>query len=184
MGAKTKRERKRSIMKLFKFAILGLAVLFLVLTALSLLFPSDLRVARVVNIAAPKEKVLDAVSDFQAWKNWNQFLKPNTLSNVRYSTPSAGRGATLEADQLTIRETAVDSGGILLHWNLKGGKAIDGGIQFGNGNRDSLAVVWYFDLHFRWYPWEKMGIFVYDRKLGPIMEESLAGLKQFVENSR
>ena len=169
-------------MKVIKFAVLSLIVLVLVLTVLSLLFPSDLRVARAVNIAAPKEKVFGAISDLRAWKDWNQFLRPNTLSNVRYSSPSAGKGAVLTADELTIRETAADSEGIQLHWSLKGGKEVDGGFQFGTSmNADSLAVVWYFDLHFRWYPWEKLGIFVYDRKLGPIMEESLTGLKQFVE---
>ena len=168
-------------MKIVKFALLSLVVLFLVFTGLSLLFPANLRVARVVKIAAPKEKVFGAISDFRAWKDWNQFLRPNTLSNVRYSSPSAGKGAILTADELIIRETAADSGGILLHWNLKGGKDVDGGIQFDSQNTDSLTVMWYFDLHFRWYPWEKMGIFVYDRKLGPIMEESLTGLKQFVE---
>jgi hypothetical protein len=169
-------------MKIVKFALLSLVVLFLVFTGLSFLFPSNLRVARVVNIAAPKEKVFGAISDFRAWKDWNQFLRPNTLSNVRYSSPSAGKDAILEADELTIRETAADSDGIQLHWNLKGGKQVDGGFQFGSLHTDSLTVMWYFDLHFRWYPWEKMGIFVYDRKLGPIMEESLTGLKQFVEN--
>ncbi|HEY4291091.1 MAG TPA: SRPBCC family protein [Puia sp.] len=170
-------------MKFIKFVILSLVVLFLAFTGLSLLFPSHLRVARVVNIAAPKEKVFSAVSDLRTWKEWNQFLRTNTLSNVRYSSPSAGKGAVLTADELTVRETGADSDGVQLHWNLKGGKEVDGGIGFGSPNSDSLTVMWYFDLHFRWYPWEKLGIFVYDRKLGPIMEESLTGLKQFVENS-
>ena len=171
-------------MKIVKFALLSLVVLFLVLTGLSLLFPANLRVARIVSIAAPKEKVFGAVSDLHAWKDWNQFLRPNTLSNVRYSSPSAGKGAMLEAEELTIRETAADSAGIGLHWNLRGGKEVGGGFQFASQNADSLTVMWYFDLHFRWYPWEKLGVFVYDRKLGPIMEESLTGLKQFVEKSR
>jgi Polyketide cyclase / dehydrase and lipid transport len=171
-------------MKVIKFTVLSLVIFLVVLTALSLLFPSDLRVARVVNIAAPKEKVLDAISDLRAWRDWNQFLRPNTLSNVRYSSPSAGKGAVLTADELTVRETAADSDGVQLRWNLRGGKEVEGGFQFGSMNADSLAVVWYFDLHFRWYPWEKLGVFVYDRKLGPIMEESLTGLKQFVEKSR
>ena len=170
-------------MKFIKFAILGLVVLFVVLTALSLLFPSDLRVARVVNVAASKQKVYSAVSDFNAWKQWNKFLSPNTLSNVRVSSPSDGMGAMLISDELNIREIAADYSGVLLKWSLKGGKEVDGGFQFSSTNTDSLTVVWYFDLHFRWYPWEKLGVFVYDRKLGPIMEESLTGLKQFVEKS-
>jgi hypothetical protein len=172
-------------MKFIKFAILSLVVLFLVLTALSLLFPANLRVSRVINVAAPKDKVFDAVSDFRTWKQWNSFLQGNTLTNVHFSSPPGGKGALLSANELTIRETAADSDGILLHWNLKGGKEVDGGFRFGalSPSTDSLTVLWYFDLHFRWYPWEKLGVFVYDRKLGPVMEESLTGLKQFVENS-
>lgn len=169
------------IMKLVKFALISLVVLFIVLTGLSLLFPSHLRVSRVINVVASREKVFGAVSDFRAWKNWNQFLSPNTLTNVQFSSPSSGKGAVLGSQELTIRETSADSDGVLLHWNLKGGKEVEGGFRFGSPNADSLTVMWYFDLHFRWYPWEKLGVFVYDRKLGPIMEESLTGLKQFVE---
>lgn len=168
-------------MKLIKFGLLSLIVLFLVLTGLSLLFPSHLRVSRVVNIAAPRQTVAAAVGDFRAWKNWNGFLYGNTLTNVRYSDPSSGKGAVLTASELTVRETASDSDGVGLHWELKGGKEVDGGFRFGSLNADSLTVMWYFDLHFRWYPWEKLGVFVYDRKLGPVMESSLAGLKQFIE---
>jgi len=171
-------------MKLVKFALLSLLVLFLVLTCLSFLFPSHLRVARVINVAASRERVINTVGDFNSWKDWNRFLSANTLSNVHISSPSGGKGAVLRSDELTIRETAVDSDGVSLHWSLKGGKEVEGGFRVGTSNRGSLAVLWYFDLHFRWYPWEKLGVFVYDRKLGPAMEESLDGLKQFVESSR
>jgi hypothetical protein len=168
-------------MKLVKFALLSLLVLFVVLTCLSLLFPSDLRVARIISVAAPREKVIGTIGDLGSWKDWNKFLGGNTLTNVHISTPSGGKGAVLSSDELTIRETAVDSGSVSLHWSLKGGKEVESGFSVGQSTSDSLAVVWYFDLHFRWYPWEKLGIFVYDRKLGPAMEESLEGLKQFVE---
>jgi hypothetical protein len=95
-----------------------------------------------------------------------------------------GVGARLSSDQMTITETAADSDGITLGWDMKGGKQYTGGIAVGRVNPDSLTVQWWFDLNFRWYPWEKLGIFVYDRKLGPVMEESLAGLRQYVEKSR
>jgi len=169
-------------MKLLKFALLSLLVLFVVLTCLSFLFPSDLRVARIVNIAAPREKVITTVGDLSSWKDWNKIAGGNTLTNVRISSPSGGKGAQLSSDELTVRETAVDSGGVSLHWSLKGGKEVEGGFQLGSAGPGTVVVVWYFDLHFRWYPWEKLGIFVYDRKLGPAMEESLEGLKRIVEN--
>src|SRR5215472_12887097 len=156
-----------------KFLIISLISVFLVLTALSLLFPSDLRVQRVVNIAAPREKVLSAVADLKTWPEWNGFIRGTGLTHVSLSATTAGAGARLSSDQMTITETAVDSDGIALDWDLKGGKRHPGGIAVGILNRDSITVQWWFDLHFRWYPWDKLGVFVYDRKLGPVMEESL-----------
>jgi hypothetical protein len=83
---------------------------------------------------------------------------------------------------MAISILAVDSNGVQLNWALTGGKQFRGGMQFlPSFNADSLTVQWWFDVHFRWYPWEKLSILVYDRKLGPVMEESLKGLKRFVE---
>jgi hypothetical protein len=171
-------------MRLIKYAVLAAVTFFLVLTALSLLIPSDVRVARVINVAASPRQVYAAVSDFRAWRGWNDFVSKTPLTNVSYSSPSGGRGAFLRSDQLRIDERDVDSNGVLLNWEMTGGKQFTGGFQFQSVNPDSLTVQWWFDFHFRWYPWEKLGIFVYDRKLGPAMEESLKGLKRFVENSR
>lgn len=172
-------------MRLIKFALLGLVALLAVLTVISLLLPSDIRVSRVVNVAAlRKAEVYAAVSDFQAWKRWNNFVYRSSLTNIRYSSPSGGAGAFLESDQLRIEEKKADTAGVLLNWDMAGGKQFMGGFQFLSVNPDSLTVQWWFELHFRWYPWERLGVFVYDRKLGPVMEESLGELQRFVENPR
>lgn len=172
------------VIRLIKFGFLAVAVLFVVLTVLSLLLPSDLRVTRVIDVAASRRRLDSAVGDFRTWREWNEFVTQTSLTNVRYSAPAAGAGAYLRADQLTITERRMDSAGVLLTWDLTGGKRFNGGFQFLSLNPDSLTVQWWFDFHFRWYPWERLGVFVYDRKLGPEMEESLKGLKRFVENSR
>jgi hypothetical protein len=172
-------------MRLIKFAFLGLIVLFVVLTGLSLLFPSTIRIGRSVNVAASRRQELwAAVSDFGTWKKWNDFVYQSSMTNVRYSSPSGGAGAYLRSDQLSIRETQADTAGVLLNWDITGGKHFVGGFQFLSENPDSVTVRWWFEFHFRWYPWEKLGIFVYDRKLGPAMEESLGALQRFVENQR
>jgi hypothetical protein len=172
-------------MRLIKFAFLGLVVLFLVLTALSLLFPSTIRIGRSVNIAASRrQEVYAAVSDFATWKKWNDFVYQSSLTNIRYSSPSAGAGASLRSDQLRIDETQADTAGVLMNWNIVNGKQFVGGFQFLSEFSDSITVRWWFEFHFRWYPWEKLGIFVYDRKFGPVMEESLGALQRFVENPR
>jgi hypothetical protein len=172
-------------MRWVKFAFLGLMVLLGVLTLLSLLLPSDIRISRVVNVAAyHRRAAVAAVTDFDAWKRWNDFVYRADLTNVELSSPAVGPGAFLRADQLRITETQADTAGVVLNWDMVNGKHFVGGFQFLSVNRDSLTVQWWFDFHFRWYPWEKLGVFVYDRKLGPVMEESLGKLQRYVENPR
>jgi hypothetical protein len=172
-------------MRMIRFVLLGLVVFFVVLTALSLLFPSDIRISRVVNVpVSRRQEVFAAVSDLGAWKAWNDFVYRSSVTNIRCSSPSAGVGAFLRSDQLWIGEKQADTAGVLLDWRMSNGKQFAGGFQFLPVNTDSLAVQWWFEFHFRWYPWEKLGVFVYDRKLGPAMEESLGALQRFVENPR
>lgn len=176
---------KYRYMRLIKFAILGLLALFVVLTALSLLFPSDIHISRVINVpASRRQEAYAAVSDFQTWKKWNDFVYQSSLTNIRYSSPSAGTGAFLRSDQLQIDEKEADTAGVLMNWDMVHGKQFVGGFQFLSLNPDSLTVQWWFEFHLRWYPWERLGIFVYDRKLGPVMEESLGALQRYVENPR
>jgi Polyketide cyclase / dehydrase and lipid transport len=172
------------MLQFIRFLILSVVVLFVVSTLLSLLFPSHLRVMRAVNVAAPRARVLGAIGDLRAWTQWNEFVRSTPLTNKTWSEPSAGVGAWMQSKELTIRETTSDSDGVSLDWDLKGGKRYPGGIALLQSFPDSITVQWWFDLSFRWYPWEKLGVFVYDRKLGPAMEESLAGLKRYVEISR
>jgi hypothetical protein len=171
-------------MRFVKFAVIGLLTLFLVLTAISLLFPSHLRISRVVNVPTTRARTAVVLADLHSWEEWNSFIRNVPLTNKHFSSPAYGAGATLYSDEYTIRETAADTNGIALQWDLKGGKQYAGGFDLLSTGRDSLVVQWWFDLHFRWYPWEKMGAFVYDRKLGPAMEESLDSLRGYLEKSR
>ncbi len=170
-------------MRVIKFFIISVIVLFVVLIALSLLFPSRLRVSRAINLAAPKEKVVAAVGDLRQWEVWNAFIRATPLTSKVYSTPASGKGAFLHSDQLnlTLLNTHADS--IAVDWRLSNGKHFEGGYNVLQTASDSITVQAWFDFHFRWYPWEKLGILVYDKKFGPLMEESLAGLKLYLEKS-
>lgn len=170
-------------MRFVKFFIFALVSLFLVFTALSLLFPSHLRVTRVINVSTDKAKTLRVISDIQTWDHWNRFVQNPELTNKKFEPAAPGRGY-FSSDQMTIRLSDLDTTGVALLWDLKHGKQYPGGIDLFYINRDSLTVQWYFDLNFRWYPWEKLGAFVYDRKLGPVMEESLDSLRSYLEKSR
>jgi hypothetical protein len=172
-------------MRFIKFFLICIIFLFVVLTALSLLFPGNVRISRSVNVAVPREKVYAVLSDLRTWDQWNGFIRGTPLTGKSFSSPSAGKGAMLRSDQLVITEggAASDSNYLSFDWNQLKGRRFEGGFTLLPTPRDSLSVQYWFDFHFRWYPWEKLGIFVYDRQWGPVMEESLDSLKRYLENS-
>ncbi len=170
-------------MHFVKFILISLIALFIVLTAFSLLFPSHLRVGRDINIAAPREKVQAVIGDLHTWDHWNEFIRSSSLTNKSVSSPSSGKGAFLSSNQLTVSESVSQPGRIEFNWKQPKGKNAEGGFNLLQLRPDSLTVQWWFDFHFRWYPWEKLGLLVYDKKFGPVMEESLDSLKRYVENS-
>jgi hypothetical protein len=172
-----------AFMRFIRFILIGAIVLFGLLTALSFLFPSQVEISRTVRIRAPLKKAGNTVSDLGTWNSWNAFARSSSLSGRRVTNPSNGEGAVLSFDQLRIKEVKADSTLVLFNWDFTRGKTFAGGYSLIPLGADSVTVQAYFLFHLRWYPWEKMGIFVYDRKLGPLLEESLSGLKSYLENS-
>jgi len=168
-------------MRIIKFLCISILVLFGVLTALSFLFPSRLRMSRAINVAAPRQKIDSAIGDLRQWQHWNRFIAATPLTNLSFSTPSGGTGAFLHSDQLSLTVTSAAPDSMALDWNLSNGKHFEGGYNIVQNGGDSITIQSWFDFHFRWYPWEKLGILVYDKNFGPGMEESLSGLKRYVE---
>jgi hypothetical protein len=170
-------------MRIIKFLFISVLVLFGVLMALSLLFPSRLRMSRAINVAAPREKIDAAIGDLHQWEHWNRFISATPLTNRSFSTPASGVGAFLHSDQLSLTVTAAAPDSMKLDWSLSNGKHFEGGFNILQSGGDSITIQSWFDFHFRWYPWEKLGILVYDKNFGPGMEESLSDLKQYLEKS-
>ena len=171
------------IARILKFLFISVLVLFGVLTVLASLFPSRLHVSRAINIAAPREKIYGVVSDLQTWQQWNRFVRATPLTGKAISSPASGKGAFLHSDQLALEITTAAADSVAVDWRMSNGKHFTGGYNIlGNGG-DSITVQSWFEFHFRWYPWEKLGILVYDKQFGPLMEESLAGLKQYLEKT-
>ncbi len=58
----------------------------------------------------------------------------------------------------------------------------NGGFNIADAEDQNTVVEWYFNFHFKWYPWEKLGSMFYDKQLGQVMEKSLINLKNYTEN--
>lgn len=177
-------------MRIVKLGIICIVVLLVVSSGLSLLFPSHLRVTRSVNIGvlgksedSVRAAVMGVVTDLRTWEHWETFVKGGAANDRHYSEPSQGAGAWFKSGSLSIAETAVGIDSVHYHWELSTGKRFESGFYLFRMQRDSLTVQEWMDFRFRWYPWERLGILLYDKRLGPVLEESLAGLTDYVNKT-
>lgn len=161
-------------MKYIKLLILCFATLFIVLLGLSLLIPSHIIVSRAINLNHGQDSILNNINDLSKWKNWypgleNIALEKATEENGKIIAASAG-GVKLRIKtyndsvvnaQMQKREKPVN-----ISWKL---------IKYNNS--DSLTLQSYMDFNLKWYPWEKLSGFLFDKNYGPVMEQSLKNLK-------
>lgn len=165
------------ILKLFFISIIviGIAIVFVFA-----LFPNHIRISRVIQIQATRQKTAAIVNDLDTWQAWNELI--GATPDSRVSANSKGPGAVISANRIrmTITESSQDS--ILTHWMQENGKNFSGGFRFIETGPGGIVTEWFFDFHFRWYPWEKLGSIFYDKQLGPVMEKSLVNLKRYTEN--
>jgi len=162
-------------MRLIKLGVISIVVLFAVITGISSLLPSHVRISRAIDIEAPATKVYPLVSDMRAWGSWNEY--------IRFYHKKQWDADKLTATEITVLMDQKSDTLVTAEWIQPAGN------NFASGYRliaqDSLhsTLQWYFDFRLRWYPWEKFQSIVYDEQLGPVMEKSLANLKRQVEQS-
>jgi hypothetical protein len=171
-------------MRILRLFLISAVTLFTIMLLISLLFPSTIRISKAVNIGVPKMKAYDTLRDIKTWNQWNMFVINAPLSHISLSNPSYGTGAYLNSDQLKIIIEHCTPDSVTTLWKQENGKSFSGGFDLLPLGKDSVAIQYYFDFHFRWYPWEKFSTLVYDKNLGPVMEESLGRLKRKLENSQ
>src|SRR5689334_4957207 len=83
------------IMKKFlKWSALILAALLILATGIGFLLPSQVTVARSVDIAAPSAAVYPLLADFKhGWTRWNTFDDEDPGIQYSYAGPDSGLGA-------------------------------------------------------------------------------------------
>jgi len=163
-------------MRFIKLAIISAVVISVLLTALSLLLPSHVRISRAVNIAAAPEKISPYINDLHQWQRWNHFFLDTSMK-----AEVVGRWF-MKTNRVDVQMATPGDNFTTTMWMQPNGKMFQGNFVLLPG--DSITVVqWYFDFRLRWYPWEKISSIIYDGQMGPVMEKSLTELKELVETS-
>lgn len=167
-------------MRLAKLFFISVIVIFALLTAIGLLFPSEVRVSRAVAIHSNADTLRKYLSDVKYWKLWMAGADTNTIQFLGMKTAGAGTVAKIGTGEVSITKETQDS--IITVWKSEKGSVQNGSfVIYKDASGVNNTVQWLFTQQIGWYPWERFGSMANDKILGPVMEESLAKLKTVLE---
>src|SRR5438034_7724768 len=136
-------------MRIFKLIIGSFIVLLAIITIISLFIPPDVQISKAVEINAPKDSVMDEVSDPLHWKDW---YPVNESMKLLYIGEKAS-GALLD-DQTSLQILAINPEEVKAKYSMALAKEIMTAWKIIQAE-NSVAVQWSMDFHLHWYPWEK-----------------------------
>lgn len=159
-------------MRLIRFALISVVILFALATAIGLLLPSRVIVSRAVDISAAPEKVRAFTHGIDRWKTWVAGMGDTSVHI--YSAADAHIGYNRVTMQLQNDTTFVTN------WKGRSGTPQTSTmriIPLGS----ITTVQWQFEQQIGWMPWERLGSMMNDKILGVMMEQNLASLKTISE---
>lgn len=162
-------------MRFLKLGLISIVAIFCVMLFFSILMPSMVLVSRAVDISAPVDSIKYRVSDLNQWTNWINGMQSKTVSI------KSAKEAQLGSSTVTIN--AITDTTVVTGW-ISSTKSFQlSTIRFITRPNSTITTVqWQFEQHLNWYPWEKLGSFMNDKILGPMMEQNLLNLKHLAEN--
>jgi hypothetical protein len=175
------------MMRFIKAFIFGITGLSGIITLLSLLIPSNVRVSRttVINFAS-KDQLLRQTADLMNWQHWHPMFKAG-VAKINYSTVSAGKNAACDiiyngkATHLVITNT--DTASVEFSLQSPGENDVENTIAFiPMPSTNDTRVEWRANTKMHWYPWEKFYAIFMDKLTGPGYDAALNGLKEFMES--
>jgi hypothetical protein len=165
-------------LRIIKLGIISLIVFSLLITGISLFFPSHVRISKAIDIETSRDSLLAQVKDLSNWKNWY----PGADTMQLREKNGVVDGLLVDSAMGLVTLAAVSDTAI--HALTSGPKVRDvkSGWNFYEGSRpNTVTVQWYMDFHLRWYPWEKFSSLLLEKRYGPVMEKGLDKLKGFLE---
>jgi hypothetical protein len=163
-------------MRFVKLGLISAVVLFGMITLMSLLLPSHIRISRAIDIHAAKEKVYRPIADISQWQQWNEYVRAYHNKKIE--------NGEIRADEISISLTGSNDTLVTSEWLPPSGNKFGSGFAIIAQDSSHTTLQWYFDFHLKWYPWEKFQSIVYDQQFGPVMERTLGNLKRIAENSK
>jgi len=150
--------------RLIKLGLISIVFLFAVVTAISLLIPSHIRISKAINIHSEKDSIFALISDTSKWKQWHPAFIPKD------STPGFPAIHIVQKNQ--------NDSEIVMHLQQTGKpEVVNGWKIYEHDGVDSLTLQWYMDFNLKWYPWKKFESLFYENTYGLMMEQGLDNIK-------
>ena len=169
-------------MRFIKPAILSLVILFLLVTGISLLIPSHVRISKAINMKTMPDSVWKEVDDLHRWERWNPFFSELSSKKISWLDTIPGKWNSIKVENTTIawkEKNQEEHIAELLSNNRQ--PMVIGWKCIPHLHTDSLTLQWYIDFRLRWYPWEKFASLLFEKSYGTKMEQGLANLKTLLE---
>lgn len=145
-------------MKYLKLALISFVFFFLLITAFSLLIPSNVNTSRAIDVNVDQAAAVKFISN------------PGNL-NTWY--PGA------DSTKVDLQITEVTDSSILAIFRNKRRSTQWLVIP---SSKDQVTIQWSMQTRLRWYPWEKFSSLLFEKQFGTQMEISLTRLKAALEN--
>jgi hypothetical protein len=176
------------MMRFIKAFLFGITGLFIIITLLSLLITSNVRVVRttVINnttIVKPYQQTVD----LKNWKNWHPIFKTG-VATISFGNISFGKNAACDIkynNKIThLLITDTDSSFVKFVLQSPGENDIENIIGITPlTSSNEVRIEWRALTKLHWYPWEKFYAIFLDKITGPGYDAALTGLKDFIEKN-
>lgn len=178
-------------MRFIKRFILTILSALALLAAIALLLPDRAHVERSVAIDALPSAIFPLIIDFREFERWSPWLARDPAAELRYSTPAAGKGASMSwhstnpevgsGRQRIVAAQRDEMVKILLEFEGHGTAFATFLVEPAAGGS---TLTWQFDMQFGYDLIERyLGLFL-DRWIGPDYELGLQNIKRLAETKR
>ena len=158
-------------MRLIKMAIISFVFLFGIITLISLLIPSHVRVSKAINLTSDESDVLALVSDKDKWPLWHPAYEQNNDSvHQVWIQQTTWRKLTQNDSVVIVELQPKDKKPIINGWKL-----------YHHDHSGPMTLQWYMDFQLSWYPWQKFRSLFYEGTYGQMMEKGLNNLKEHAQ---
>jgi hypothetical protein len=161
------------IMRFIKLIFISVFILSLLVTGISLLFPSTVIASRAIEVNTRPEKIAYFVSDLHHWNEWMSDWKEN---KVRMENNTAFIGTQ------TVQYLSQTDHSVSYQWVATGQRPYLVQFEWTLLKDSAYVVHWSFEQKVKWYPWEKFQTLLNDKVLGAKMELELQNLQIAINN--